>query len=58
MFLFRAEYYKEQKGEDALPEERGTAQLLIAKNRDGELGNIDLNFIAENSLFKDREIKL
>ena len=58
MFLFRAEYYREQKGEDIHPEEKGMAQLLIAKNRDGELGNIDLNFIAENSLFKDREIKL
>lgn len=58
MFLYRPEYYSQMKGEEVHPDDRGLAQVIIGKNRDGELGDIDLNFIGEYSLFLDREINL
>lgn len=57
-FLYRAEYYSQGRGEEVHPDDKGIAQLLIAKNRDGELADIDMRFRGEYSLFEDLEIRL
>jgi replicative DNA helicase len=42
--LYRSAYYKDNKEERE--EEEGKAELLLAKNRNGETGPIPLTFIA------------
>ena len=47
MFIHREEYY------DNKPENKGKAQILIRKQRNGSLGDIDLGFKGEYTWFMD-----
>lgn len=49
MFIFREELYKQTE------ENRGRAQLIIAKQRNGPVGTIDLAFIREYTKFEELE---
>lgn len=55
MLLFRPEYYglnaTDKDGKEV--NNQGFAQVRIAKNKDGRVGTIDLNFKGENLLFTD-----
>jgi replicative DNA helicase len=53
MFLFRDEYYKKEKSE-----KQDEAEVIIAKNRHGSLGNVKLGWYGEFTKFatkSDRE---
>jgi replicative DNA helicase len=51
--LYRTAYYAEsQEDKEA---EAGKAELVLAKNRNGETGHIPLTFIAELMLFETGE---
>ncbi len=43
-FVHRDEYYLTQKNEDVPPEKKGVANFLIAKNRRGGVGMVELRF--------------
>ncbi len=48
MFLYREEYYdKDKEGV------RNTAELIVAKHRNGETGTIDLHWMGQYQLFRD-----
>ncbi len=47
MFLHRESYY------DAASEETNTAEVIVAKQRNGPLGTIKLNWLSEFTLFED-----
>jgi replicative DNA helicase len=49
MFIYREEVYKQTE------ENRGRAQLIIAKQRNGPVGTIDLAFIREYTKFEELE---
>jgi replicative DNA helicase len=49
MFIFREEVYKQTE------ENRGRAQLIIAKQRNGPIGTLDLAFIREYTRFEELE---
>lgn len=56
MFLFRPEYYKiynDRAGNDL----RGLAQVIIAKNRNGSLGDCPLRFIPQYTKFIDYQLE-
>jgi len=48
--LYRSEYYKDS--EEEKEEEKGIAELVLAKNRNGETGHIKLTFVAELMRFE------
>ncbi|HYE82670.1 MAG TPA: replicative DNA helicase [Clostridia bacterium] len=45
MFIYRDEYY------NPTTEKKGFAEIIIAKNRDGETGTVELGWIAEHTQF-------
>jgi len=49
MFIYREEVYKPTE------ENRGRAQIIIAKQRNGPIGNIDLAFLREYTRFEELE---
>ncbi len=49
MFIYREEVYKQTE------ENRGRAQLIIAKQRNGPIGTLDLAFIREYTKFEELE---
>jgi replicative DNA helicase len=49
MFIYREEVYKPTE------ENRGMAQIIIAKQRNGPIGNFDLAFIRDYTRFEDLE---
>jgi replicative DNA helicase len=49
MFIYREEIYKPTE------ENRGRAQIIIAKQRNGPIGNLDLAFIREYTKFEELE---
>ncbi|HKQ98444.1 MAG TPA: replicative DNA helicase [Candidatus Polarisedimenticolia bacterium] len=49
MFIYREEIYKPTE------ENRGRAQIIIAKQRNGPIGNIDLAFLREYTRFEELE---
>lgn len=51
MFIHR------NKDQDAPPEERGRASVIIAKQRNGEIGEVDLAWIAEYARFENLETR-
>ena len=52
MFLHRPNYY-----DDTAPaEQKNLAELIIAKQRNGPLDNIKLNWLSECTMFTDRKI--
>ena len=64
MFIYRAEYYLQRqkpnthsedyyKWEEKLEKVANKADLIIAKNRNGSIGNISLDFDSKTTTFKD-----
>ncbi len=54
MFLYRAEYYGITETEDGMPT-AGVGEVIIAKNRHGELKDVPLRFIGKYTRFCDLE---
>lgn len=52
LFLYRAEYYNITEDEVGNPTE-GIAEIIVAKDRQGGIGFVQLNFIGQCSTFKD-----
>ncbi len=52
MFIHRS------KDQDAPPEERGKASVIIAKQRNGEIGEVDLAWIADYARFENLETRM
>lgn len=50
MFLYRPEYYEKN---DVRPEQEGLAELIIAKQRNGPIGSINLAFLAGTTRFEN-----
>jgi replicative DNA helicase len=49
-FLYREEYYVEDT------EKKGIAEVIVAKQRNGPIGNVELTFLKEFTRFENREI--
>ena len=49
LFIYRDEVYFPEK-----PESKGTAEIIIGKQRNGPIGKIDLTFLGEHTRFEDR----
>lgn len=55
LFLYREEYYKgEQKDPSAV--ETGTSEIIVAKNRHGDLGKVKMAFSGEFTQFSELEM--
>ncbi|MDP2721506.1 MAG: replicative DNA helicase [Bacteroidales bacterium] len=52
LFIYRAEYYKIDVFEDGTPTQ-GVSEIIIAKHRNGAVGDVKLKFIAEFAKFED-----
>lgn len=52
MFIYRDEYYNKDK-----PENKGLAEIIIAKQRKGPIGTVDLAWIADLTKFADLEVQ-
>lgn len=52
LFIYRPDYYP-----DAKPELKNTAELIIAKNRHGEVGKVDLQWEGQFTTFRGRETR-
>ncbi len=55
MFLYRDEYYKNEK-DDPTSVETGTSEVIVAKNRHGELGTVKLAWLGEFTQFTSLEM--
>ena len=55
LFLYRDEYYKNEK-EDPTQVEAGTSEVIVAKNRHGELGTVKLAWLGEFTQFTSLEM--
>lgn len=55
MFLYREEYYKNEK-DDPTSVETGTSEVIVAKNRHGELGTVKLAWSGEFTQFSGLEL--
>jgi replicative DNA helicase len=55
MFLYRPEYYGITQGEDGAPF-NGTAELIIAKHRNGKLDTVQFKFIGKFTKFADLDV--
>ncbi len=51
LFLYRDEYYNENS------EKKGIAECIVSKNRHGEVGTVELQWIPQYQTFADREWK-
>ena len=49
LFIYRDEVYYPEK-----PESKGTAEVIIGKQRNGPIGKIDLTFLGEHTRFENR----
>jgi replicative DNA helicase len=49
-FLYREEYYVEDS------DKKGMAEVIVAKQRNGPIGNVELTFLKEYTRFENREI--
>ena len=54
LFIYRPEYYKITEFDDNTPTQ-GLAEIIVAKHRNGQTGEIKLNFISRYGKFKDYE---
>lgn len=54
LFIYRPEYYKINEFDDNTPT-KGLAEIIIAKHRNGQTGEVKLNFISQFGKFKDYE---
>lgn len=52
LFIYRAEYYKIDEFEDG-SSTQGVAEVIIAKHRNGAVGDVKLRFIADFARFED-----
>lgn len=54
-FIYREEYYKKQQDPSyvPLPEEKGIAEIIIGKQRNGPTGTVKLNFVEEWARFEN-----
>jgi replicative DNA helicase len=50
VFLYREEYYQEES------DKQGVAQVLVAKQRNGPTGDVELTFLREFTRFENREV--
>ncbi len=55
LFLYREEYYKNEK-DDPTAVESGTSEVIVSKNRHGELGTVKLAFQGEFTQFTSLEL--
>ena len=57
LFLYRDEYYKDISGNDAQGAENSanTAEVIVAKNRHGSVGNVKMGWIAQFTKFRTLE---
>ena len=58
LFLYRAEYYKDIAGQENSPEaadSANTAEVIIAKNRHGSVGNVKMGWIGQFTKFRTLE---
>ncbi len=55
LFLYRDEYYRNEKS-DPSEVQTGTAEVIVAKNRHGELGTVPLAFQGEFTQFTSLEL--
>ena len=57
LFLYRDEYYKDISGSDAQGSEdsANTAEVIIAKNRHGSVGNVKMGWIGQFTKFRTLE---
>lgn len=55
LFLYRDEYYKNEK-DDPTSVETGTSEVIVAKNRHGELGTVKLAWQGEFTQFTSLEL--
>ena len=58
LFLYRDEYYKDISGAEANPEAAdtaNTAEVIVAKNRHGSVGNIKMGWIGQFTKFRTLE---
>ena len=56
MFLYREAYYtKDKEGvtDEDMDEVRDKAQVIISKNRNGDLGDVNMRFISQWTKFMD-----
>jgi replicative DNA helicase len=49
-FLYREEYYVEET------DKKGIAEVIVAKQRNGPIGNVELTFLKEFTRFENREV--
>ena len=52
LFIYRAEYYKIDEFEDGSPTQ-GVSEIIIAKHRNGAVGDVKLRFVADFARFED-----
>ena len=64
MFIYREDYYKSREEHESINPERparsfpaGIAQVIIAKHRNGPVGNVDLRFIHKTAKFEDLMVR-
>ena len=58
LFLYRDEYYKDISGQEASPDSAdsaNTAEVIIAKNRHGSVGNVKMGWIGQFTKFRTLE---
>ena len=55
LFLYREEYYKGQT-DDPTNVETGTSEVIVAKNRHGDLGTVKMAFAGEFTQFSELEV--
>lgn len=58
LFLYRDEYYKDISGQEASPDAAdtaNTAEVIIAKNRHGSVGNVKMGWIGQFTKFRTLE---
>ncbi|MBO7303696.1 MAG: replicative DNA helicase [Clostridia bacterium] len=59
LFLYRDEYYKDISGSDAQGgDSANTAEVIIAKNRHGSVGNVKMGWIGQFTKFRTLEEKI
>ena len=54
MFVHRKDYYKAKGEDDGGEDLSGQAQIIIAKQRNGPVGNVDLTWLRDFTRFEDR----
>ena len=52
LFIYRPDYYADSK-----PEEKNLAEIIVAKNRHGEVGKIELQWEGQFTTFRSRETR-